>query len=396
MTRDNEILSIDVSDSTQPAVVNVFSTFEVELELWRDGLVLVSGPDFQLLDTTNPVGPQPIATIPAADPRCIDVSGSLGWISEGSRGARLVDLSEPLIPVQVGQLLPPSYDVQIVANHAFVVSNAGLLIYDVADPQNPGQVASLPARGGSGGAVAVRGHLAAYFGNTSEIVLADVSDPMFPQPISAVLVSNSRQFRVGDDRLYVGSESGLEIFDTSNPSAPVSLGFFAAPDSMWYFTIDRDLLYAMSNDGFYIVDVSGSIPVTVGWGEVLSHIEGVEKYGDVLAIATYRRGIELWSVEDPANPRHLASTYAPVQIEDFEIQDGIAYSVSRRAESYDVSCVFGCYADCNHDNRLDVFDFLCFQDLFQGGDPAADCDDSGHLDVFDFLCFQDEFIAGCD
>ncbi|MFG0283293.1 MAG: hypothetical protein ACF8R7_02630 [Phycisphaerales bacterium JB039] len=55
----------------------------------------------------------------------------------------------------------------------------------------------------------------------------------------------------------------------------------------------------------------------------------------------------------------------------------------------------GCDADCDGSGALDFFDFLCFQNLFGLGDPAADCDGSGGLDLFDFLCFQNEFAAGC-
>ena len=54
-----------------------------------------------------------------------------------------------------------------------------------------------------------------------------------------------------------------------------------------------------------------------------------------------------------------------------------------------------CYADCDASGGLDFFDFLCYQNLFGAGDPAADCDGSGGLDFFDFLCFQNEFAAGC-
>ena len=54
-----------------------------------------------------------------------------------------------------------------------------------------------------------------------------------------------------------------------------------------------------------------------------------------------------------------------------------------------------CYADCDDNGALDLFDFLCFQDLFGLGDPGADCDGDGVLDFFDFLCFQNAFGAGC-
>ena len=54
-----------------------------------------------------------------------------------------------------------------------------------------------------------------------------------------------------------------------------------------------------------------------------------------------------------------------------------------------------CTADCNGSGSLDIFDFLCFQGLFQDGELRADCDGSGALDIFDFLCFQTSFDAGC-
>ncbi len=64
--------------------------------------------------------------------------------------------------------------------------------------------------------------------------------------------------------------------------------------------------------------------------------------------------------------------------------------------------VLGCYADCDPSTgvgRLDIFDFLCFQNAFVAGDATAcACDvSSGPLvcDIFDFLCFQNAFVAGC-
>jgi hypothetical protein len=61
-----------------------------------------------------------------------------------------------------------------------------------------------------------------------------------------------------------------------------------------------------------------------------------------------------------------------------------------------------CYPDCDTSTGvgvLDIFDFLCFQNLFATNDPyACDCDTStgpNVCDIFDFLCFQNEFAAGC-
>ncbi|NRA58161.1 MAG: hypothetical protein HRU13_08640 [Phycisphaerales bacterium] len=54
-----------------------------------------------------------------------------------------------------------------------------------------------------------------------------------------------------------------------------------------------------------------------------------------------------------------------------------------------------CLPDLDDDGDLTLFDFLEFQNLFDGGDPAADFDGDGNLTIFDFLAFQNLFGVGC-
>ena len=54
-----------------------------------------------------------------------------------------------------------------------------------------------------------------------------------------------------------------------------------------------------------------------------------------------------------------------------------------------------CIVDVTDDCRLDLFDYLAFQNLFEAGDLAADFDGDGSLTVFDFLAFKDAFDLGC-
>ncbi len=71
-------------------------------------------------------------------------------------------------------------------------------------------------------------------------------------------------------------------------------------------------------------------------------------------------------------------------------------------QKYAAYCVDACYADCDNSTGpgvLDIFDFLCFGNSFDQGNPyACDCDTTtglGVCDVFDFLCFGNAFNAGC-
>jgi hypothetical protein len=105
-------------------------------------------------------------------------------------------------------------------------------------------------------------------------------------------------------------------------------------------------------------------------------------------------------VEDLNNP----ALTVQVDLEDLGLDNGKAWigftsSTGGAFESHDLISwtmeAGGCYADCDGNQTLDVFDFLCFQDAFVQGDPYADCDGNTVLDVFDFLCFQDAFVVGC-
>ncbi len=59
---------------------------------------------------------------------------------------------------------------------------------------------------------------------------------------------------------------------------------------------------------------------------------------------------------------------------------------------YDVACP----ADFDRNGRLNIFDFLAFQNAFASGLRSADFDRNGTLDIFDFLAFQNAFAAGCN
>lgn len=62
---------------------------------------------------------------------------------------------------------------------------------------------------------------------------------------------------------------------------------------------------------------------------------------------------------------------------------------------YVVIPVGGCYADCDGDKALTLFDFLCFVNDFNANGAYSDCDGDKAHTLFDFLCFVNAFNAGC-
>ena len=97
--------------------------------------------------------------------------------------------------------------------------------------------------------------------------------------------------------------------------------------------------------------------------------------------------------------------------ESFGLNDVYAWELSKSGDAYGsfaslagewgtpgsfngVSCN-ACYADCEGDGDLDIFDYLCFLNEFTNQTAYADCENDGDWDLFDYLCFQGLFANGC-
>ena len=129
-----------------------------------------------------------------------------------------------------------------------------------------------------------------------------------------------------------------------------------------------------------------------GWDHQPAVLDTSDGYA--LLVGARGGGLALLDLEaDPTSPGFvMASTDlgggAPA------VSNGVAVSAwidGVVAFAYEESCV----ADFDGDGELTIFDFLAFQNAFDGGDASADCDGDGTLTLFDFLCFQNAFDAGC-
>jgi hypothetical protein len=55
-----------------------------------------------------------------------------------------------------------------------------------------------------------------------------------------------------------------------------------------------------------------------------------------------------------------------------------------------------CAADCDGNGVLNVLDFVCFQNEWQGQTEKGDCDENGQYNILDFVCYQGAFQQGCE
>ena len=141
-------------------------------------------------------------------------------------------------------------------------------------------------------------------------------------------------------------------------------------------------LYALDTvtDHLLVIDTStgDAIQIGAGLGVVASAIGGMD-FAPSGRLYIVTAGGKLYLVDTATG---LAGP----------ILGDLPFSVSALAAIPEATC----YADCDGNGALDIFDFLCFQNSFVAGEPyACDCDPDPACDIFDFLCFQNAFVGGC-
>ena len=99
-----------------------------------------------VLDVSQPITPTEIgSTTPFPQfVAGVTVSGTLACVADGMAGLRIVDVSNPSAPVEIGVYDTPGYaeDIAVAGQYAYVADgHCGLRIVDISDPAHPVEVA---------------------------------------------------------------------------------------------------------------------------------------------------------------------------------------------------------------------------------------------------------------
>jgi hypothetical protein len=259
---------IDVSDRANPFRVGRFHTrgHAVEVAISDNRAYLLdSEVGLRIVDVSEPAQPEEMGRFELSDPVSVVVSGSYAYVMNGDGifDLHVIEVSDPTDPRRVGGY-PHGSGCSVSGAYAYVISGEGIEVVDVSNPADPRR------------AGIVRGE--------------------FGEPISAwsVLVSG--------DYLYATSGSILEIVDVRNPASSSFVGRYEGPPD-----IDFGPVAAISNDKLYltrggVVDVSE--PAQPRWlGGYHGSIQGVVVSGNYAYIAD--ETLQIVDATRPANPQQV-------------------------------------------------------------------------------------------
>jgi probable HAF family extracellular repeat protein len=180
-----------------------------------------------------------------------------------------------------------------------------------------------------------------------------------------------------DGRAIVGA-SGARIFIWTDGSGMAPIELF-----------DEGEMYATGMDG------DGGV-VVGNWEWVRNHVQdgkpfvwtrrfGTRELGDLLESRyafVFPPGWTLWQAWDVSRDGRtiVGAARTPYEVQGFVLR---------------LRSPMDCYGDFFPDGNRNVYDYIEFLDDFTIGSPDADCDQNNRLDLHDFLCFQDAFAEGC-
>lgn len=324
---------VDASNANQPVKVGNIpirylgpTTAIHDIEIVGNYAYVPQGKWLRVVDVTTPTLPTDIAVITATTSylRSIAVSGSYAYLTSGSDGLIVVDISSPTSPIVTGTLDTPSYAVGIVkqGNYVYIAESDAIRIIDVSNPNAPVQIGAYqPANFYPRENMAISGnllYLQDQYGD--ELHIVNVGNPSAPSQAGIyTLPSSGDGLYLSGSTVYLGTYwDGLAIVNVSDPSLPSllnTIGEMVYVDSI--AGTDGSVFVTSQQDLWYLRPQATSVAATLIWSTPLYLREMAVR--DEFAYLTksdnmYGAGyLEILDISNPYNPASLGTASLTIQ-----------------------------------------------------------------------------------
>ncbi len=240
------------------------------------------------------------------DPTQVVVAGDYAYVTDGTSGVQIVDISDRTNPQLVRLVDTPGIaaEVQVVGNLAYVGdSTAGLTIIDISDPLTATVLRTYSTPDRARGLHVVGDII--YVADGSSLLTADVSDPMSVTPLGLLPISGTvRDVRVsGNIALIAADSGGVVVVDVTDPANPIQLTVIPL-NYAYGVDIAGDYGYVSNlHDGIAVIDFSdpntafAAGQVNTPGTAIRLMVSGSRAY---LADAFF--GLRVIDITDPTNP----------------------------------------------------------------------------------------------
>ena len=272
----------------------------------QDGYAYVSaGKTLTIVDVRNLAAPVRMGTI--TFPELIwglMIAGSRVYVACDVAGLAIVDVSNKASPALTATLKTPGQakNVAIHGTNALVADHiAGIDVVDISSPAMPKLLDSFFVDGFAKD-VAVRGSLAYALDQPAGLTILELAKTGGVSPAAAITIRNPiplrAQLAVSPEaampRLAVVVGGGpLQVYDVSNPKAPVAAAVFRTPGAALRVALDRTRAFVADGPaGLQVVDMSvPANPSVMATHKTASPARDVAVDGDTIFVVTGNEGV---------------------------------------------------------------------------------------------------------
>ncbi len=245
----------------------------------------------------------------------VAVNGNYAYVADGLSGLRIIDISTPSLPVEVGFWDTDGYTLRVTTdgNYAYISdSGEGLRIIDISTPSAPSEVGfyknTSQQYSGANGAF-VRGNYVYLIYDVQGMFIIDVSTPSTPVEVGHYQTNYTAQsITVDGSYAYIGQNyTGFDIVDITTPSVPTKVGNFNSSANILDIAVKDNYAYiANQNSGFKIIDVSSkTAPVEVGSFSTPYSNNNLAVDGGYAYLAVDNWALQIIDISDKTSPNRV-------------------------------------------------------------------------------------------
>jgi hypothetical protein len=247
--------------------------------------------------------------------RSVFALGSRAYYGIGNRLV-ISDFSNPQSPTTLGSATVPDRveDVVVVGNTAYVASGGGVSLFNV---QNPTQIAELAtvAAESYGEGLAVDPPYILLGDGSAGLRILDATTPSAPTEVAQVdTLGYVEGVSYSGDVAYVAAGSRIHLIDYSTPGSPTYAGRIGSPLDYYQSSAVRGSFLYVADffGGFRVFDISTpSNPQDVGFFDPADRTARISLDGDFAYVANGDKGVSILDVSTPASPTEVAVIDTP-------------------------------------------------------------------------------------
>lgn len=259
----------------------------------------------------------------------IQVIGNRAYLATGLDGLRILDVSNPEAPLEIGNYDGPG-DVKAVFvqdDRAYLASGrAGLVILDIRDPQNIRQLGVYNTKGFAQDVV-VMDRRAFVSDGRSGITVLSIQNPRNIQVISeAHLNVRSGKMQIEGSKLYfVHNRTGIQIAEISNTRESKLFPAINMNSPIHDLAVQGGFAFLATGRGLVVMDYSNpEVPQEVSNFPLPGGITGIY-IQDQLGYAVDGKGLRVLDFSHAPAIHEIGSKATPGDANEIFVQDSLAY-----------------------------------------------------------------------